>query len=85
MAITDMSQLKIVLREDSIPFFSDDELDFYLKKNDGSYNNTAYECLLVKSQNLSLNVSGLQTGDWSKYFYMLAGSYKPNNTGVLGE
>lgn len=76
--------LKIVLREEDVPFFSDKQLEFYLRKNGGDYNKTAYECLLVKAENTSLSISGLSTGDTSKYFRRLAARYRPHNSGVLG-
>lgn len=31
----DLKSLKIILREEEIPFFSDEELDFYYSKNKG--------------------------------------------------
>ena len=78
-----MAELKIVLRENDIPFFKDDELNFYFSKNKGNFDNTVYDCLIVKSENTSLNISGLTTADSSNYFRRLAAKYKPNNSGVL--
>ncbi len=79
----ELSDLKIILREKNIPFFDDDELNFYYSKNGGNFNNTAYECLLIKSENTSLNISGLSAADSSNYFRRLAAQYKPNNSGIL--
>lgn len=78
-----LRELKIVLREKDIPFFNDDELSFYFAKNKGDFNKTVYECLLVKSENTALNISGLTTADSSNYFRRLASRYRPNNSGVL--
>lgn len=78
-----VEDLKVVLREKEIPFFSDEDLEFYLKENKGNFNSTAYQCLLIKAENTSLNISGLSTGDTSQYFRRLASRYRPNHSGVL--
>lgn len=80
---TQLNSLKIILREKEIPFFDDVELQFYFSKNNGKFNDTVYECLLVKSENTTLNITGLSTADSSNYFRRLANRYKPNNSGVL--
>lgn len=80
---TQLREIKIILREKTIPFFSNEELNFYFSKNKNNFNDTVYECLLVKSENTSLNISGLTTNDSSNYFRRLASKYKPNNSGVL--
>lgn len=83
MPISTMDELKIVLRERDIPFFTDDELEFYLKKNKGDYEVTAYECLCIKAEDNSIQISGLSTNDSSKYFRRLAANYCPIHSGVL--
>lgn len=79
----DLSSLKLILREDDIPFFTDDQLNFYLAQNKGDLRATAYQCLLVKAENTTLTVSGLSTADTSKYFRRLASQYRPFNSGTL--
>lgn len=81
--MSSMDELKIVLREDDVPFFSDEQLAFYLQENGGDYNKTAYQCLLIKAENTSLQISGLTAADSSKYFRRLAARYRPNNSGTL--
>ncbi len=81
--MSSIEELKIVLREADIPFFTDEQIQFYLKENDGDYNRTAYQCLLIKAEDTTLQVSGLSTADSSKYFRRLAGKYRPNNSGIL--
>jgi hypothetical protein len=78
-----LDDLKIVLREDHYQYFTDQQLAFYLNENNGDYRATAYQCLLVKSENSSLIVSGLTVGDTSTYFRRLASKYRPNNSGIL--
>ena len=80
--MSDLEELKLILREKDIPFFVDSELEYYLGKY-GSANNAAYHCLLIKAENTALSVSGLNTADSSEYFRRLAGRYRPNNSGVL--
>ena len=61
-----LTELKIVLREEDIPFFSDFELEFYLQENKGDYSATAYQCLTIKAENTTLNISGLSAADTSE-------------------
>lgn len=78
-----LADLKIVLREGDIPFFSNEELEFYLRENKGDYEATAYQCLTIKAENTSLVISGLTAADTSAYFRRLASRYRPRNSGVL--
>ena len=78
-----LAVIKNILREKDIPFFSDEEIDFYYNKNNKNLNNTIYECLLVKAENTTLNISGLSAADSSAYFRRLASRYRPNNSGIL--
>ncbi len=80
-----LERLKLVLREDDCPFFSDEELMFFLGENGNNFNDTAYQCLIMKSENTSLTMSGLELGDTSKYFRRMAQKYRTNNSRVLGE
>lgn len=81
--MTQLEELKLILREEDIPFFSENELEFYLNKNNGDLNTAAYECLIIKAENTQLNISGLTAADSSKYFLRLAANYRPQNSGVL--
>lgn len=78
-----LDRLKTVLRERDIPFFSDEDLQFYLEKNGNDFNATAYECLIVKSENSTVQISGLTTADTSSYFRRLASRYRKYNSGIL--
>ena len=40
----EIQELKLILREDISPFFTDEELCYYLNNNDKDVNKTAYEC-----------------------------------------
>lgn len=78
------TNMKRVLRESDIPFFTnDDDLDFYFAKNNNDFNATVYECLLIKAENTSLSISGLTSSDTSAYFRRMASRYRPNHSGVL--
>lgn len=81
--MSNLEDLKTVLREDDVPFFTDKQLEFYLRENNGNYRATAYQCLLIKAENTTLQISGLSAADSSQYFRRLAGRYRPNNSGVL--
>lgn len=78
-----LQQLKMLCREQDAPFFTDEELQFYYNKNNCNLNATVYECLILKSQNTTIQISGMTTADSSDYFRRLASLYRPNNSGVL--
>lgn len=78
-----LDRLKVILRETDIPFFEDEDLVFYLEENDGDLKKTAYQCLLIKAEDTTLQVSGLSASDSSRYFRRLAARYRPNNSGTL--
>lgn len=70
--------LKIILREESSPFFTNEELVFYFKKNNFDLNKTAYECLKLKAEDDSISLpGGLQLANNREYWLSLAKQYKP--------
>jgi hypothetical protein len=80
----EIQELKLILREESSPFFSDEEIAYYLEKNNGNINNTAYECLIIKSENDSISLpGGLNIADNQSYWLRLAKKYKPNGSKIL--
>lgn len=83
LTLNSIDDLKVVLRESEIPFFSDEELQWYVDKFNGNYNRAAYELLIVKSENTKVSISGFDAEDSSSYFRRLANRYRPNNSGVL--
>lgn len=80
-----IDELKIILRENDFPFFSDEEIEYHLGKNGNDLNKTAYDMLIIKSESTALVSSGLEVGDTSKYFRRLAQKYRTINSRVLGE
>ena len=78
-----IEKLRIVLREKDCPFFSEEELQFYLNQNEDDFNKTAYQCLIIKSEHTTLTLSGFEAADTSKYFRRLAQKYRENNSRVL--
>ena len=81
--LSDIDKLKKILRETECPFFSDDDLNFYLEQNNNDFNETVYNCFIVKSEDTTLSVSGLNCADTSKYFRRLAQRYRKSNSGTL--
>lgn len=76
-------RIKKLLREVECPFFSDDDIDFYLSENNGNENKTLYQMFLIKAEDTTLSVSGLSCADTSKYFRRLAQRYRKNNSRQL--
>lgn len=78
-----IDRMKTILRETDVPFFSDEDLQFYLNENNGDEDAAIYQCLLIKAEDTTLNISGISAADTSLYFRRLASRYRPNNSGVL--
>lgn len=78
-----LANIKREIRENQSPYFEDDDFPYYFDKNDGDFNATCYEMLLVKAEDSTISVSGLSTSDTSAYFRRLASRFRPFNTGVL--
>ena len=81
--MTNLQKLKMILREEEMPFFTDAALEFYLAENSDSVGDTAYMCLTIKSEETSLQIGGMSMADTSKYFLRLSKMYRPNNSGTL--
>lgn len=81
--MTDIERIKREIREEQSPFFEEDDFEYYLAKNGGNVNATIYEMLIIKSEDSTISVSGLNTQDTSSYFKRLASRYKQFNSGVL--
>ena len=47
-----LKELKMNVRENIIPYFSDEELVYYLEKNNGDVRKASYECLILKAEEL---------------------------------
>jgi hypothetical protein len=75
--------IKLEVRENQSPYFEDEEIAYYLGKNGGNIAATIYELLIIKSEDSTIRVSGLNTSDTSDYFKRLAVKYKRYNTGAL--
>ena len=57
--MTALEELKVICREDDIPFFTDAQLSYYLEKAEGDIENAAYVCLCIKAEDTTLSVSAL--------------------------
>ena len=82
--MTAIERIKLEIRENQSPYFEDDEVKYYLEKNNNNIDATIYEMLIIKSEDSTISVSGLSTQDTSAYFKRLASRYKRFNSGVLG-
>lgn len=78
----DIQKMKAILKEDTMPLLSDDVLELLLRESD-SFNEAIYRAAIMKSEDTTLNVSGLSTADTAAFFLRLARLYRPNNSGTL--
>lgn len=81
--MTDVERVYKEIREEQAPYFEEGDIEYYLEKNNGDVDATIYEMLIIKSEDSSVEVSGLITGDTSGYFKRLASRYKKFNSGTL--
>nr|DAP31892.1 MAG TPA: hypothetical protein [Caudoviricetes sp.] len=81
--LSKQDRIKKLLREEECPFFADGDIEFYLSENNGDENKTLYQMFLIKAEDTTLSVSGLNCADTSKYFRRLAQRYRQNNSGQL--
>lgn len=81
--MTDIEKIKLEIREEQAPYFEDSEIEYYLNKNNNDFDATCYELLIIKSEDSTISVSGLNTQDTSGYFKRLASRHKSYNSGVL--
>ena len=81
--MTDIERIKKEIREVQSPYFEEDDFAYYLEKNHGNVDATIYEMLIIKSEDSTISVSGLSTGDTSSYFKRLASRYKQFNSGQM--
>lgn len=78
-----IEELKMICREEDVPFFSDAELQYHLDHAGGNIDLAAYNCLCIKAEDTTLTINGLTTADSSKYFRRMASRYRPTNSGIL--
>lgn len=81
--MTDVERVYKEIREEQSPYFEDGDIEYYLEKNHGNVEATIYEMLIIKSEDSSLSLSGVNTKDTSGYFKRLASKYKQFNSGTL--
>ena len=80
----EIQELKLILREETSPFFTNEEMAYYLNKNNYNVNAAAYECLIIKAENDSISLpGGLNIADNQNYWLRLAKKYKPNGSKIL--
>ncbi|MDK2917294.1 MAG: hypothetical protein PWQ37_27 [Candidatus Petromonas sp.] len=89
--MTPLEELKFNLRESENPYFDDTELQVLLDKNqigvedDGAtpiydINAATYEGLLIKAEDDSIKLPGLDIPSSQKYYLRLARLFRPSRT-----
>ena len=80
--INSIDELKLILREDDIPFFTEEQISKYIALYE-TLDLALYAMLMVKAENTQMQIAGMTTQDTSSYFRKLARQYRPNNSGIL--
>lgn len=81
-----MEELRMLIREINLEdrYFSDEELRYYLQKNNLDIEDTAYELLLIKAEDDNATLpNGLKVESTAKYWLRLAQKYRKSNSRCL--
>lgn len=84
--LNEMDELRMLIREadEDNRYFSNEELRYYLRKNDLDIEATAYELLLIKAEDDSAKLpNGFSTNSTENYWLRLARKYRPNGSRCL--
>lgn len=83
MDLNVLASIKREVRENMCEYFTNQDIAYYYAKNNRDMRATIYELLLIKAEDTTITISGMQTTDTSAYFRRLASRYRTYNTGVL--
>lgn len=80
-----IKKAKIELREEKSPFFTEDEIKYYIfEKHNGNFDRAMHEMCLMKAENDYISLSGgFEMADNSSYWKMLANKYKAKKNSFL--
>ena len=84
--LNEMDELKMLIREadEDNRYFSNEELRYYLRRNDSDIEATAYELLLIKAEDDSAQLpNGFSVNSSENYWLRLARKYRPNGSRCL--
>lgn len=80
----EINELKLRLREDTSPFFTDEEIAYYLNYYNKDIDLTTYQLCLLKAEDDSISLpGGLTLANNRQYWLTLAKRYKPNGSRIL--
>lgn len=77
-------ELKLRLREETSPFFTDEELAYYLEMFNNDLDKTTYKLALMKAEDDSISLpGGLSLPNNKSQWLTIAAMYKPNESRCL--
>ncbi len=80
----EIQELKLRLREETSPFFTDEELAYYFKMFNNDLDKTTYKLALIKAEDDSISLpGGLSLPNNASYWRSIASMYKPNESRCL--
>lgn len=80
----EIQELKLRLREETSPFFTDEELAYYLEMFNNDLNLTTYKLAKMKAEDDSITLpGGLSLPNNRKQWLTIAAMYKPNESRCL--
>lgn len=80
----EIQELKLRLREETSPFFTDEELAYYLEMFNNDLNLTTYKLAKMKAEDDSISLpGGLSLPNNRNQWLTIAAMYKPNESRCL--
>jgi len=81
--MTPLDTLKLETFESECPYYSDEQLAYFLEKHGQDLEAACYDILLRKSMNSQLQISGYTSQDTSGFFKRMASRYRPAQSGTI--
>ena len=81
--MTPLEILKFNIRETQYPYFSDEELQYLLDKNEDDIDKASYEALILKAEDDAIKIPGLDYSGSKEYFLRLACRFRTNYSGTI--
>lgn len=80
MTSEQLTKLKGILREEEVPFFSDEDIETQFSMSENDLEMTAYRLCIIKAETCAISLSGMSIKDTSDYWLRLAAMYRPSCT-----
>lgn len=78
----EIAELKLRLREEDYPMFTNQELQYFIDTSE-SLDMATYRAAIFKSEADGLTLNGITLNSTADFFLRIASMYRPINSGIL--